>query len=158
MLIYDCEIKKMILGRGENINPELEYCAGWTDYANMGISVVCALDTSTGIMHTLLVEDEDDHAQMLQRLIDRADYVVGFNNARFDDNLLAAYGITVPKSKSYDIYQQVVACVSSGYKRGYGLDAIATANGIPGKGDISGALAPVLYQRGDLNTLYSAIG
>lgn len=161
MIVYDCEIKKMILGRREQVQPGIEYCAGWSDFPGMGISVVCAFDTDTQEMHTLLPEDSSNHAEILQNLINKTDYVVGFNNHSFDDKLLAAFGITVPASKSYDIYVEVIkgaglANTSFADRKGYKLDDLARANGIPGKNiDGGGALAPVLFQTGQLEKLFS---
>ena len=161
IIVLDTEIKKMILGRNENYQPGLQYCGGWSDYAGMGISVVCVFDMSTGLMHTLTPEENDDHATMLQGLINKADYIVGFNNNSFDNNLLAAGGFTIPAEKSYDIYVQVIDAAGLSNapfaaRKGYKLDDIARANGIPGKAEAEGgALAPVLYQRGELERLYS---
>lgn len=46
-LIYDIEIRKAILGKGEARQSGREYCAGWQDHANMGVSVVGAYDYAT---------------------------------------------------------------------------------------------------------------
>jgi hypothetical protein len=37
MIIFDCEIKKMILGRNDRVVEGLQYCQGWSDYAGMGV-------------------------------------------------------------------------------------------------------------------------
>ena len=163
LLIYDTEIKHMILGRNEQLQPGIRYCNGWTDYTGMGISVLCAYEFDTanqneGTMHTLQPEDDKAHADHLQGLISRAEYIVGFNNHSFDDKLLAANGVKIPESKSYDIYMQVL--YATGWQQGsyrpggYKLDLIARANGIPGKGEVSGALAPIMWQQGKIQEVY----
>ena len=43
-IVYDTEIKKGILGKNEQAIPNIEYCAGWRDFENMGISCLCAHD------------------------------------------------------------------------------------------------------------------
>ncbi len=166
IIVFDTEIKNMILGRNESMLPDIRYCNGWTDFAGMGISVVCVYDMpygdpAAGIMHTLTPEENEEHATMLQKLINRADYVVGFNNHSFDNPLLAASGFIIPPEKSYDIYAQIIDAAglsnaSFSARKGYRLDDVAKANGIPGKNiEGGGALAPVLYQTGELEKLYS---
>ena len=44
LVVYDIEIQKGILGKKEKPVPGIEYCNGWNDHANMGISVICAYD------------------------------------------------------------------------------------------------------------------
>lgn len=159
IIVLDCEIKKMILGRNESYQDGLQYCSGWSDYAGMGISVVCVYDMTTKLMHTLTPEENEEHAAMLGNLISRADYIVGFNNNSFDNNLLAAAGFKIPAEKSYDIYAQVIDATGLSNapfsaRKGYKLDDIAQANQLKGKSG-SGALAPVLYQNGQLDELYA---
>lgn len=43
----DVEIKKAILGRAETPLPGIGYCAGWRDFANMGVACVCTYDIVT---------------------------------------------------------------------------------------------------------------
>ena len=45
ILIYDCEIAKAIQGRNETRLEGVEYCDGWEDFGNMGISCICAFDS-----------------------------------------------------------------------------------------------------------------
>ena len=44
MLIYDLEIVKAIPDRKKAREPDIEYCSGWHDHANMGVSVIGAYD------------------------------------------------------------------------------------------------------------------
>jgi hypothetical protein len=160
MIIFDCEIKKMILGRNERVVEGLQYCEGWGDYAGMGVSVVCAFDTDNDEMHTLLPEDDPTDAEYLQKLFSSTDYIVGFNNHGFDNKLLAAINITIPKEKSYDIYEQVIDAAGLSNapfaaRKGYRLDDLARANHLSRKNDDEGgALAPMLYQRGEIERLH----
>lgn len=47
MLIYDVEIKKAIPFKNAPRIEGIDYCGGWNDYVNMGISVVGVYDYST---------------------------------------------------------------------------------------------------------------
>ena len=44
MLIYDIEIEKAILNKKESPKANIEYCAGFHDFANMGIACIGAAD------------------------------------------------------------------------------------------------------------------
>jgi hypothetical protein len=48
VLIYDIEIEKGIPDKKNPREPDIAYCAGWDDHANMGISVIGAYDSQTG--------------------------------------------------------------------------------------------------------------
>lgn len=160
MIIYDLEIKKMIQGRNEAKLAGFDYCDGWGDHKGMGISVACLYDMGTDTPYTIPEPDTDTAAHdTLQGLLTRADYVIGFNNHGFDNKLLDAHGIKVSDAKSYDIYEQVIKAAGLSnapfYERkGYKLDDLARANNLPRKTGEGGALAPVLYQRGDIQKLH----
>ena len=161
MIIFDCEIKKMIQGRNERRLEGFDYCDGWGDYKGMGISVVCLYDLNTSTNYIIVEPDTDPVArEQLQSLLSHAPYVVGFNNHGFDNKLLDAHGIKVSDAKSYDIYEQVIKAAGLAnapfYERkGYKLDDIARANSLPRKTGEGGAQAPVMYQRGDLQRLHA---
>jgi hypothetical protein len=112
------------------------------------------------MMNTLLPEDEPEHAAILQSMISQHDYVVGFNNHGFDNKLLAAIGIKIPKEKSYDIYEQVIDAAGLSNapfaaRKGYRLDDLTRANNLARKNDdAGGALAPMLYQQGEIERLH----
>lgn len=149
-IIYDCEIKRCIPQKGKINNPSLQFCQGWTDYIGMGISVICVYEFNTDTMHTLL-PDNPLHRAGLQYLLTN-NLAVGFNNNRFDNNLLNAYGFVIPDS--YDIFEEIKK-IRGQYPKGYKLDQIAQANNLTGKAESEGgALAPVLYQRGEIERLY----
>jgi hypothetical protein len=151
IMVYDIEIKKAIPDRYGSMQPGLNYCMGWHDHENMGIAVLCALDTLTGQMHTLTPEESAEDAETLHSLLAQSDYIVGFNSHGFDNKILKAQGYNVPASKSYDILEQVKAAAGAGmYAKGYKLEQIAKANGLGSKLEgTAGADAPALYQSGD---------
>lgn len=154
MLIYDCEIKKAILGKTETAIEGIEYCGGWRDFEGMGISCIGAYDYSAARYRVFC----EDNLAEFQALVDDHDIIVGFNSLGFDNPLCAANGLKVPDEKSYDILVQVWLGAGLGPKFafpthiGYGLDAICECNfGVKKSGN--GALAPVLWQRGEIGAV-----
>jgi hypothetical protein len=145
VVVYDIEIKKCIPDRGKQNDPSLEYCNGWGDHANMGISVLAAYDTRAGLPRVFCADNLDE----FQKLI-AGRTVAGFNNQGFDEKVLLAHGIHV--TSSYDLCCEVrVACgegraYGKGTRGGRTLDAIAAAN-LGVKKSMSGSLAPVAWQR-----------
>jgi len=156
-LVYDTEIKKAILGKNEERLPNVEYCAGWRDFANMGISCLCAHDLAADRQHVFM----DDNLGQFGELLSDTDLVVTFNGIGFDNRLLEANGIIVPGEKNYDILAEAWKAdgldpTTFDFKThgGYGLDALCEANGI-GKKTGHGAKAPVWWQWGKLGQLIS---
>ena len=156
-LVYDTEIKKAILGKNKQPIPNIEYCKGWRDFENMGISCLCAHDLAADRLHVFM----DDTLARFGELLSQTGIVVTFNGIGFDNRLLEANGIIVPGEKNYDILAE--AWKADGLDPtqfdfnthgGYGLDALAEANGI-GKKTGHGATAPVWYQHGKLGQLIS---
>ena len=154
MIIYDCEIVKAIPPKDGSLIDGIEYCDGWRDFENMGISVIGAYD---------YVEDRyrifcEDNFGAFQDLADSADLVVGFNSIAFDNALCAASGITVPKEKSYDILVETWKAHGLGPKfvypshMGFSLDAIAASN-LQEKKSGNGAMAPVDWQQGRIGSV-----
>lgn len=149
MIIFDCEIIKGILGKGEVPLPGIEYCGGWRDFEGMGISVIGAYDYRTDRYRAFCA---DNFGQFLD-LVNGADMVIGFNSLGFDNPLCRANGIEVPENKSWDLLAEIWA--GAGLSRefqypshlGFGLDACSAANfGTQKSGH--GATAPVDWQRG----------
>jgi hypothetical protein len=149
MIIIDVEIKKAILGRGEEPIADIEYCGGWRDFAGMGIACVCTYDTHTHLSRVFLEEDLGDLAVYLYKKP-----TAGFNTKRFDLPLLAEHGIDVDPDQHYDMLEQIWLALGLNpdkfyYKThgGWGLDAVCQATlGIAKTGH--GALAPVWWQQG----------
>ena len=179
MLVYDIEIKNAIQGRGEKKIGGITYCDGWDDHKNMGISTVCVYDYDQDRYRAF----GDDNIEEFGELICNHDIIVGFNNIKFDNAVIAAeaakaegmLGIDPPAQgpdgftasikemldeKSYDILVEI--WVGAGLGRefkypgsiGYSLDAMVKENGtssLPNIGKTgNGAMAPILYQRGEI--------
>lgn len=167
-LIYDCEIIRCIPSKGVRMIEEdsskwlsrfgdgLEYCSGWDDFENMGISVVGLADLNSGYSEIFILNilnpDPIPPAgfSKLQSLF-LENKILGFNSRNFDDNLCKAHGLSI--QTSFDLLEEVrIAAYGSpswedqppGFR--YNLDAIARANGLAKTGH--GELAPKLWQEG----------
>jgi len=163
MLIYDIEIIKAIPDKNGVAIPGIEYCAGWHDHANMGISVIGVYDYAEDRYRVFL----EDNASEFFELCDRSDLLVSFNGLSFDNPVIcASYGWgrdgigreekaaqSIFEGKCYDLLVEIWAAGGLGpqFKYpthvGFGLDACCQMNfGTRKTGN--GALAPVLWQRG----------
>lgn len=146
MLIYDIEIKRAILNKGEEPIPGIEYAAGWHDFAGMGIAVINAFDLVTQRYRVFLEDNLDEFASLATQ---RAG-IVSFNGLAFDDQVCRANGIDWPTHKTVDLAALIwgAAGIPQGeHQKGLGLDAICQANGLGSKSG-NGAMAPVLWQQG----------
>jgi DEAD/DEAH box helicase domain-containing protein len=154
MLIYDLEIANAIPDRNGSRAEGVSYCEGWTDYAGMGLAVVCCYDYTTARPRVFC----SDNLAGFVELVASHDCVVGFNNRRFDDRVLAAQGIIIPTEKSYDLLQEIWRGLGLGPEfhpythGGYNLDAISRANFGASK-QLGGADAPARWQRGHVGTV-----
>jgi hypothetical protein len=144
MIIYDTEIKKAILKKGETPVDGIEYCEGWGDYSGMGIACVCAFDTETQRAHVFM----EDNLAEFQSLVDSTDCAVSFNGILFDNKLLVAHGITVPAEKCYDILAEVRRVTG----KMISLSDLSAANLGTAK-SMNGGMAPVLWQQGKIGEL-----
>lgn len=151
-LIYDIEIAKAILGRGETRVEGIQYCDGWKDHAGMGISVIGAYDYAESRYRVFCA---DNFAEFLDLCAKRAP-LVSFNGIDFDDKVINAtldpYG-TMPGSFRYDLLAEIWRAAGldptfgGNSHTGYGLDATCEVNfGIRKSG--SGAHAPIAWQQG----------
>ena len=157
-IVYDIEIEKAILGRDEERLEGIEYCGGWKDHANMGISVIGAYDYVTERYRVFL---KDNFADFIA-LLEEREFIVGFNNIGFDNVVLEATGLRVGRdidAWSYDILAELWR--AAGYDPtvfvwqthgGFGLDATAEIN-LNRKKTGHGALAPVQWQRGEIGAV-----
>lgn len=141
-MFYDCEIVCMIPMQGEPREPDLFYCNGWEDHQGMGISMVSVYDFVTRAYRVFLQDNLDE----LRRLIESRGIIMGFNNRRFDDKLLAANNIIVPKDKSYDMWKHTVDTQIPGHRAGFSLNNMLKANHLEPKSG-HGGNAPKLAQR-----------
>lgn len=151
VLILDAEIKKAILKKGERALPGIQYCEGFRDFKNMGLSVLGGYQSWDQKYRVW-----DDTPQMLEscrEAISDAETVLTFNGLSFDGPLLGEHDLDIPNAKHADLLVAIWAAHDLGATfhypshAGFGLDACALANDIPQKTG-NGALAPVWYQEG----------
>lgn len=162
-IVYDCEIIRCIPPQGiamttletgevyfNRFGDGFQYCGGWEDYENMGISVICAIELESDKSYTF-IHPETSNFQNLVYSVQQNGQIAGFNSINFDDKLCRANGIAV--TTNFDLLQEIrlaaygsanwVDCPKG---HSYKLDAIARANGYAKTG--SGSLAPQLWQQG----------
>ena len=148
-LVYDLEIVKGILGKGDTPVEGIEYCKGWNDHKNMGISVLCAYDYVDDRMRVFC---EDNLDEFLELCCGRR-YLISFNGIGFDNKVIECYdkrNLLPIGSRQYDILQEIWK-VTGRCKLG-GLDGMCELNGIGGKTG-HGALAPVHWQQGKIGNV-----
>ncbi len=150
MIVYDIETIRPVRPRDEaQILPGIEYADSWTDYTGMGIACICCYDYEADRFRVFGGFDSraDPEPADLDRFAAFAAnrIVIGWNNRRFDDPLLAAHGVDVVES--WDIKAALMQAGCGG-QRGNSLEAFAKTN-IGGTGkSMSGDMAPVWWQRG----------
>ena len=163
MFVYDIEIIKRIPDKNQENDSQYEYCEGWHDHENMGISVIGLYDGKTSFVFTNCPSSaysNDFHRYPVDTFVYCMDFlrysgqkIGGFNNWNFDDKVIES-ACNIAFISDFDILQQVrIAAYGSpswkdqppGYS--YTLDAIAKANGYAKSGN--GALAPKQWQDGD---------
>lgn len=170
ILIYDCEIIKAIPVDYKLEQPieGIEYCNGWDDVENMGISVIGTYNNwskekiafvEPGVNMQMIQDNKGPIPNQVdlrhfQELLDEADVLVGFNNQNFDDKLIKANGFVIPdKVVNYDILQEIWRAVGLGpeftypYHAGFSLAQACKVNGLKPKTG-TGANAAILWQRG----------
>lgn len=157
-IIYDCEIIKAIPNRDGSKIDGIDYCEGWRDFGNMGISVIGAYDYVEDRYHVFCA----DNSEEFTRLFDNRDLCVGFNNIPFDNALIRASKEAdwqaPDDSQCYDLLRETWAAAGLGpefnFKThgGFGLDAMCEKNFKTNKSG-SGALAPVLWQQGKIGAV-----
>ena len=165
--IFDLEIIKAIPPKDEADRiPGIKYCAGWTDFKNIGISCIsfCKLvlqgdqiiERESYCWEWNLAYNVPEHIQLLR---EEGYLLGGFNSKKFDDQLLQANGLNQANglhfTSDFDILEWTIAAANlEGVKywelepkRSYGLDAITKANDTEktGKGD----LAAIWWQKGE---------
>jgi hypothetical protein len=150
MLIYDIEIYRAIPQRGVVLESDVEYCDGWHDHKGMGIAVLGAFDYVRDCYRVFC----KDNLSEFSALIAQHDVIIGFNNLRFDNQVLAANDIPI-SSASYDLFVEIQHGLELDFndpgqrRSGYSLQSVAYANFRLGKSG-AGAEAPILWQRGSI--------
>jgi hypothetical protein len=128
----------------------IEYCAGWSDFANMGLAAIAInvidtlLDTTVNLTfapeHNRLTDDE---IAAIQDLFDTADILVSFNGKQFDNKLLMHYGLIVQPEKVFDLFREVRKKTG----KMFSLHNLASANEYVWIEQV--ASCPVLWQTGE---------
>lgn len=149
-LVFDLEIKKAIRGKGEEFISGIEYCNGWGDKANMGISVLTAYSISADEYYIIC----DDNKDTLRNLCESHDFFVGHSALQFDVPVVALnWDIRIPEHKVYDTKVELAKAAPSGHKTGLSLDDVCGINfGIHKTGH--GADAPKLWQQGCIGRVH----
>jgi hypothetical protein len=176
-LVFDCEIKKCIPDRNGVMDANLDYCEGWNDYDNMGVSVVgvqpCGwsapiawVDEAYTGKDSWVRRDQFDRdgtealcpatvfrQPSLNQWFEANDetVIIGFNSKNFDDKLLQANGINI--KTDYDLLEEIrlAAFGSTRYQdtpKGCGYTLGKIAEANGFSKTGSGDLAPVLWQQG----------
>jgi hypothetical protein len=158
LVLFDLETKKAVPPGDGVLMPDIQYCKGWKDFPNMGISIAswCKLGEPPNVM---IVKDPGDLRVLMEGWRDQGYLVGGFGNFKFDDRLLSANGF--PFKSDFDLLVEIIKAAGlSGVKywnqvpkRSYSLDSIAKKNGMAKTEH--GALAPVLWQTGQIDRLCS---
>lgn len=146
LVIYDTEIRNGVATKDNQAQPGYRYAKGWHDFEGMGLSVICAYDILEARYRVFL----EDNLSDFMDLIEQRDGVLGFNNYRFDDKLLAANNMAIPREKTFDLADAIwhEAGIPQGeHPRGLSLNACCTAHGLPQKSG-NGADAPQDFQDG----------
>lgn len=153
MIIYDLEIIKAVPQKDVPKEAGIEYCDGWHDHCNMGVSVIGAYDLYSDRYR---VFTQDNWNEFRDLYSDTTQSFAGFNSIPFDNSVLRAYGIIdIAEERSFDLLREIwiAAGLGATYKypthNGYSLDAVAKANGLAGKTG-HGAIAPIDWQRGNI--------
>lgn len=173
MLVYDLEIIKLVPKMCGVRDLNYQYCEGWDDYRGMGISVIGVIDSSDLSGYFFSEEKVDPLVFNSMKSIDifksfsheylhsfpdfvrehRAQNFIGFNNHRFDDEVICA-NFSINFHGDYDLLKLIrIAAYGSDAHRdqpvgyNYSLAAIASANGYKKTGDC--ARASKLWQDGD---------
>lgn len=129
----------------------------------MGISVIGAYDYETDRYHVFCKDNFDRFLHLLAN----HSCVVGFNNRRFDNRVIACQTEGIIKENlekyfaqaTYDILEEIWKSLGLDPNKfywsthgGYGLDVMCEAN-FGTKKSGNGALAPVDWQRGKIGTV-----
>jgi len=152
IIIYDLEILKAIPDpRGGEPEVGIEYCEGWKDHANMGITVLGVYDYLEDRYRVFLDDNKEEFAKLLDS---RGPLCVGFNSIPFDNEVLMhTEGWRAPNTAiCYDLLKEIwnalklQSAFNVGTHGGLGLEAMCEAN-FGTKKSGNGAMAPILWQR-----------
>lgn len=143
MFIFDIEIRNAIADF-KTRKVGFRYCDGWNDYAGMGIACIGVWDYQTNASRVF----GEDNLEEFKKFIETQDIAIGFNNDRFDNNVLRANGIVIQPDKSYDLLSAIYSALGSRQK-GCRLEDVIKANFSNAAGKTGdGSQAPMLWQSG----------
>jgi hypothetical protein len=155
MIVYDIEIIKAVPQKDVPPESGIEYCQGWQDHENMGVSVIGAYDSFADRYRVFT----KDNWHEFVALIYSSTLIAGFNSIPFDNAVLKACDIVdIWEEKSYDLLREIWMGAGLGPEfefpshAGYSLDAVAKANGLSKKTG-NGATAPIDWQKGNIGTV-----
>ena len=146
-LIADIETRKRVLGKDEAPREGEGYAKSWGDRTDMSISVLCTMDALSYESRVFFLEDLAEFAALASSY----DYLVGYNNKSFDDQMLKAHGYPCEEITRYDIMHEIRPGNPDGHKS-MKLDTVLELNSLPTK-KYSGADAPYLWQSGQIGKL-----
>lgn len=155
VLTFDIEIQNCIQGKGEEKDPQYNYCGGWNDQAGMGISFLGA--HRSWDQQIEFFDEKNLHKFPL--LIKDADVVTGYNIFGFDTGVYKATMTRLGKDpetgmkwKCYDPFNDIKKALRDRFPKGWTLENVATSTlGYGKNGD--GAEAPRMWQRGEIADL-----
>lgn len=136
ILWLDCETRRPVVPKSGQVTFGVEYAESWTDYAGMGISVCCVMDS----LGRASVYGQENISE-LQQTINYADKIVTYNGEAFDFPLLEAHGLIIPRAKSCDLHAKIQAATGKRVAMG----DLAKRNLNAGKTG-KGADAPIWWQ------------
>lgn len=157
MIVYDIETVCPVMPKEGRPERDIDYARDWSDYARLQPAVIVCKDLlkqqthvfeRTGVWYGVQRIHETFFPWDKLRELVSSRTVIGFNNQGFDDKILHFGG--VKPNDSLDLYAMMRKVGGNKGKRG--LDLVLAANGLPRK-RMSGALAPVLWQRGERDTV-----
>lgn len=155
IIIFDTEIKHQILTKPAEQDAARDagqvFASSWTDYESMGVACLCAptLDDcltyrNADDLYARAMFFTESHLANAAYYFDQFALHASHNGDGFDAPLLAAHGVYLDPSKSFDLMAEWRRVTGARI----GLDALAQANGVGGKTE-DGANAPILWQRGE---------
>jgi hypothetical protein len=160
ILVYDLETCNAIPPkRAIDRLPDINYCEGWDDFENMGISAIswCLMDAESFQSIEIGVSQLTPHIEnRFHDFIEDSEIKIGgFNSSKFDDKLFQANGLHL--ISDFDILTLILRSAGVAgteyWKKGlqYNLASIAQANGVEKTG--TGENAPLLYQKNRISDL-----
>lgn len=133
--VYDCEIIRCIPIPGQPNNLKYEYCEGWHDFPNMGISVIAVIAIESDAINTFTENNFEDFVKLWEGS-HISEQVVSFNSNQFHDQLLIENGLASKPITTLDLAKEIRKAAyghddweSQPETDSYSLAALCGANG-----------------------------